>query len=162
MPSTRATNGLTSTSLSRAPGPTKNFVRGKSGHVPFWPGGFDDVSAGSLGPNGLATDSKAFRSVAPGLHRGLRLPGDPIEDEELVDIEESAEATSEGNEVSGLNTISVLSYRDVMLRKMTPRIRRWKTTKWCSTLPTKWMSFSLHQSVGLHHFCPLHLKESLY
>ena len=101
VPTTRATNGLTSTSLSRAPGPTKNFVRGKSGHVPFWPGGFEDVIAGPLGSKGSISDSKAFRSVAPGLDRGLRLPGDPIEDADLVVIDEGVEVASGEDKVRG-------------------------------------------------------------
>jgi len=41
-PITPRPSGLTSTSLDRAPAPTKSFVRGKSGYVPFWPGGLDD------------------------------------------------------------------------------------------------------------------------
>ncbi|KAF8963922.1 antiviral helicase [Flammula alnicola] len=85
-------NGLTSTSLNRAPGPNKNFVRGKSGYVPFWPGGFDDTVLDPLDTKASGKDVKGFRSVAPGLARGLRLPGDPVEDEELVaiDIDTSA------------------------------------------------------------------------
>ncbi|KAL5534027.1 hypothetical protein ACEPAG_487 [Sanghuangporus baumii] len=51
--------GLTSTSLDRAPAPSENFVRGKSGHVPFWPGGLDEALAplneGGISPKGLRT-----------------------------------------------------------------------------------------------------------
>ena len=36
-------NAQTSTSLLRAPAPTATFVRGKSGYLPFRPGGLDDV-----------------------------------------------------------------------------------------------------------------------
>ncbi|KAF7307331.1 ATP-dependent RNA helicase [Mycena indigotica] len=45
VPNVPPSTGLTSTltSLDRAPGPSKNFVRGRSGHVPFWPGGLEDV-----------------------------------------------------------------------------------------------------------------------
>ncbi len=35
--------GLTSTSLSRAPAPAGSFVRGKSGYMPFLPGGLEDA-----------------------------------------------------------------------------------------------------------------------
>ncbi|KJA28622.1 hypothetical protein HYPSUDRAFT_129128 [Hypholoma sublateritium FD-334 SS-4] len=94
--STKIANGLTSTSLNRAPGPSKNFVRGKSGYVPFWPGGFNDEVIESTS---LASDSKGFRTVAPGLPRGLRLPGDPVEEEELVAIEgKDSEILDEGEE----------------------------------------------------------------
>lgn len=52
--------------------------------MPFWPGGFDDAVIEIATPG---SDNKDFRTVAPGLPRGLRLPGDPIEDEELVAID---------------------------------------------------------------------------
>jgi hypothetical protein len=59
-------------------------VRGKSGHVPFWPGGLDDVlpilDLDRLGVKGL-------RIVPPGFLRGLRLPGEEIEDQTLKDLD---------------------------------------------------------------------------
>lgn len=76
-------SALHSTSMNRAPAAPSSFVRGKSGHVPFWPGGLDktlglDEDAVNLGgANGLQT-------IAPGLSRGLRLPGD-VEDSEILD-----------------------------------------------------------------------------
>lgn len=39
--------GLTSTSLSRAPAPSSTFVRGKSGYMPFLPGGLEDAVVGA-------------------------------------------------------------------------------------------------------------------
>ncbi|KAF9556418.1 antiviral helicase [Agrocybe pediades] len=100
--SARPSAGSASTSMNRAPGPSKNFVRGKSGYVPFWPGGFDDPT------EELITDqtrnnktTKGFRSIPPGFERGLRLPGDPVEDEELVaidgDMEGASDVEDEGN-----------------------------------------------------------------
>ncbi|KAF8203919.1 antiviral helicase [Pholiota molesta] len=86
-PSSRVADGLTSTSLTRAPGPNKNFVRGKSGYVPFWPGGFDDAVIEPIDTKISRSGFQGFRTVAPGLPRGLRLPGNPIEDEELVAID---------------------------------------------------------------------------
>ncbi|KAI0718916.1 antiviral helicase [Cerioporus squamosus] len=75
----RVSTGLTSTALDRAPGPSRNFVRGKSGYVPFLPGGLDSLK--------LADDvidfqegSSRLRTVAPGLSRGLRLSGQASED----------------------------------------------------------------------------------
>ena len=85
-PNPRVSSGLTSTSLDRAPGPSKSFVRGKSGYVPFWPGGLDDVLADtgdSLGP-----DKKGLRTIPPGFSRGLRLPGDELEDDILMELDE--------------------------------------------------------------------------
>ena len=73
-------SGLTSTAIDRAPGPSKNFVRGKSGYVPFWPGGLE-----ALLPEFEDADEveelKGLRTVAPGLSRGLRLPGDEAEED---------------------------------------------------------------------------------
>ncbi|CAL1694323.1 unnamed protein product [Somion occarium] len=72
--------GLTSTSLERAPGPSDNFVRGKSGYVPFWPGGMEDVSKESAAVLDLSEASEGLKSIPPGFSRGLRLPGDELED----------------------------------------------------------------------------------
>ncbi|KAK7063867.1 ATP-dependent RNA helicase [Favolaschia claudopus] len=70
VPNARASTGLTSTSMDRAPGPSKNFVRGRSGYVPFWPGGLEDaVISGDTG-----SQSKAgLKTIPPGFTRGLRL-----------------------------------------------------------------------------------------
>lgn len=69
-------SGLTSTSLDRVPAPTKSFVRGKPGNVPFWPGGLEDPIVESS--NGIASGSKAkgLRIAPPGFSRGLRFPGE--------------------------------------------------------------------------------------
>lgn len=69
----RAETGLTSTSLDRAPGPATNFVRGKSGYVPFWPGGLDGVD--STAGRGTAP-AAGLHSIAPGFTRGLHFPDD--------------------------------------------------------------------------------------
>lgn len=53
--------------------------------MPFRPGGLDDISLDpvfSLDP--ILNSKKGLRKVAPGLSRGLRLPGNGVEDEELV------------------------------------------------------------------------------
>ena len=85
-PSIRPSSGLTSTSFERAPAPSKSFVRGKSGFVPFWPGGLEDpVLATDVSE--LGNDTKGLRTVAPGLSRGLRLPGDAAEDEDILALE---------------------------------------------------------------------------
>ncbi|KAI0347991.1 antiviral helicase [Trametopsis cervina] len=78
----RASTGLTSTSLDRAPAPSSNFVRGKSGYVPFWPGGLDEAAKDALILTDLDESSKGLKSIPPGFTRGLRLPGDPDEAEE--------------------------------------------------------------------------------
>ncbi|KAJ3769464.1 antiviral helicase [Lentinula raphanica] len=78
-PQSNTSNGLTSTSLDRAPGPSKNFVRGKSGYVPFWPGGLDIPADPVISPE-LNEGMKGLRTIPPGFARGLRLPGDDPED----------------------------------------------------------------------------------
>lgn len=68
-------------------------MRGKSGHVPFWPGGLDDLSDSS----NSKTVSKGLRTVPPGFSRGLRLPGEVNDDHELLAIDgESPEILDEG------------------------------------------------------------------
>ncbi|KAI0800779.1 antiviral helicase [Fomes fomentarius] len=75
----RVSTGLTSTALDRAPGPSRNFVRGKSGYVPFWPGGLENLK-----PSNETIESQEgsaqLRIIAPGLSRGLRLPGSASDD----------------------------------------------------------------------------------
>ncbi|KAH7915723.1 ATP-dependent RNA helicase [Hygrophoropsis aurantiaca] len=79
-PNPRVSTALTSTSMDRAPGPSSSFVRGKSGHVPFLPGGLDDVL---FTPGALHTKDpvKGLRTIPPGFSRGLRVPGDEINED---------------------------------------------------------------------------------
>ncbi|EKM61427.1 uncharacterized protein PHACADRAFT_156677 [Phanerochaete carnosa HHB-10118-sp] len=81
-------SGLTSTSLDRAPAPSTNFVRGKTGFVPFWPGGLEEVTKDAISIKDLDENTKGLKRIPPGFSRGLRLPGDTddTEDEELADI----------------------------------------------------------------------------
>jgi len=74
--------GLTSTSSDRRPAPTSNFVRGKSGYAPFWPGGLDSLVAkpNDTGAKDGATVTKGLRSIPPGLKRGLRLSAEKNRD----------------------------------------------------------------------------------
>ncbi|KZT72960.1 ATP-dependent RNA helicase [Daedalea quercina L-15889] len=83
----RISTGLTSTSLDRAPGPSSSFVRGKTGFVPFWPGGLDDIKADTTAIDDLHEEWKGLRKVAPGLSRGLRLPGDDADEDAIGDLE---------------------------------------------------------------------------
>ncbi|KAF9531825.1 antiviral helicase [Crepidotus variabilis] len=92
VPNPRLANGLTSTSINRAPGPSKNFVRGKSGYVPFWPGGLEDGSANALEQQLKFENLNGLKTIPPGFSRGLRLPGDVVEDEDLVTFKDG-EAT---------------------------------------------------------------------
>ncbi|GBE77514.1 Putative ATP-dependent RNA helicase [Sparassis crispa] len=87
----RVTTGLTSTSLDRAPGPSSNFVRGKSGYVPFWPGGLEEIRKDPVSLSDLHEDSRGLRTVAPGLTRGLHLPGDDAEESALADLERASQ-----------------------------------------------------------------------
>ena len=59
-------------------------MRGKSGHVPFWPGGLDDLSADPLNSKSF---SKGLRTVPPGFSRGLRLSGEINDDHEILAID---------------------------------------------------------------------------
>ncbi|KAF8310553.1 ATP-dependent RNA helicase [Clavulina sp. PMI_390] len=83
----------TSTSLLRDPAPASTFVRGKSGYLPFRPGGLDDVAildddndnsnTINYGNDGTGTAHTAtsrqgeLLTIAPGLDRGLDF-GTPI------------------------------------------------------------------------------------
>jgi antiviral helicase SKI2 len=84
--------GLTSTSSDRRPAPAANFVRGKSGCAPFWPGGLDAIvetsndSASKVG----VTGAKGLRRVPPGFKRGILLPAEKTCDppfSELYDLD---------------------------------------------------------------------------
>ncbi|KAA1471410.1 antiviral helicase [Dentipellis sp. KUC8613] len=90
--------GLTSTSVERAPGPTKNFVRGKSGYVPFWPGGMDDAVAQADTTGKLDVEGNGLRVVPPGLSRGLRLPGENDDDEGVAEWEPAVQALQTATE----------------------------------------------------------------
>lgn len=75
--------------MDRAPGAVGAFVRGKSGYVPFQPGGLDDVLLSSA-QTGISEESvKGLRTVPPGFSRGLRLAGEEPEDEALAALEDS-------------------------------------------------------------------------
>jgi len=92
--------GLTSTSLSRAPGPSKNFVRGKSGYVPFWPGGLEDLAVDGLSTR--VANSKDLKTIPPGFSRGLRFPGESIEDDEItsIDVNQTPQFFNDDDKVS--------------------------------------------------------------
>lgn len=70
-------NAQTSTSLLRAPAPTSTFVRGKSGYLPFKPGGLDDVILAE-DDRPIASGSKGLRTIPPGFSRGLDFGDDHV------------------------------------------------------------------------------------
>ena len=88
MPTSQQKTGLTSTSIERAPAPLQSFVRGKSGHVPFWPGGLDQAL---LPESSDGSTTKGLRTKPPGLSRGLRLAG-VDEDDNIIDLEDTGGA----------------------------------------------------------------------
>ncbi|KAI1794031.1 antiviral helicase [Ganoderma leucocontextum] len=90
--------GLTSTAIDRAPGPSRNFVRGKSGYVPFWPGGMDTLKT-SDNIVEFEEGSSQLRTVAPGLSRGLRLPTGEVD----ADVVGLTPTKRKGNETDALN-----------------------------------------------------------
>lgn len=107
-PSRRVSTGLTSTSLDRAPGPSNTFVRGKSGYVPFWPGGLEEVSSQPPPLDGInQRDRKGLRTIPPSFSRGLRLPGEAGDDEALLSIEGESgrprRADDGDSEIDGVN-----------------------------------------------------------
>ncbi|TCD65475.1 hypothetical protein EIP91_002593 [Steccherinum ochraceum] len=97
VPAPRLSTGLTSTSLDRAPGPANNFVRGKTGFVPFWPGGMDDVLKESVAVVDLEETSKGLLTVPPGFSRGMKFPGDEDEDEIIPVITSERQANGQLN-----------------------------------------------------------------
>lgn len=88
-PNAPVSTALTSTSMDRAPAPVANFVRGKSGYVPFKPGGLDDVILAAK--QTTAVPIKGLRTVPPGFSRGLRLSADDLEDEALTSLDDTAD-----------------------------------------------------------------------
>lgn len=64
--------------------------------MPFWPGGLDDARADTSAIEDLHEEAKGLRRVAPGLSRGLRLPGDEA-DEDTIDDLEFAQERSRGS-----------------------------------------------------------------
>jgi hypothetical protein len=85
-PSTQT--GLTSTSSDRRPAPSSNFVRGKSGYAPFWPGGLDSLTArpNDMASNGGVTGTRRLGTIPPGLTRGIRLSSEKNRDPTSSDL----------------------------------------------------------------------------
>ncbi|KAG8836698.1 hypothetical protein FRC18_010845 [Serendipita sp. 400] len=99
-------SAVNSTSMKRAPAAPNSFVRGKSGHVPFWPGGLDE----SLGLDELAferPDDHGLQLIPPGFTRGLRLPGEVDEADLLNDIDENSSQNRDELYATSMATISV-------------------------------------------------------
>jgi hypothetical protein len=87
VPNPRISTGLTSTSMERAPAPSSSFVRGKSGYVPFWPGGLDE-SLANTGDNESARPlARGLRTIPPGFSRGIRLSEDENADECAIPLD---------------------------------------------------------------------------
>ncbi|PRT53928.1 Antiviral helicase SKI2 [Wickerhamiella sorbophila] len=81
-------------SLTRAMGAKKDFVRGRSGRLPFIPGGLDINS--TTESKVMHTDSEGLLDVAPGLSRGMALVETGIDLDVLA--LEAAEKESTGEE----------------------------------------------------------------
>lgn len=82
-----APSGLTSTSLTRAPASRRDFVRGKSGNVPFWPGGLDDAIKNTTDVAADSALDEGLRTVPPGFRRGLRLQGEQSDVSDLLNFD---------------------------------------------------------------------------
>jgi antiviral helicase SKI2 len=89
--------GLTSTSSDRRPAPTSNFVRGKSGYAPFWPGGLDSLVAkpNCTSAKDGVTVTKGLRTIPPGLKRGLRLSSEKNRDPNSSELHDLGEYENE-------------------------------------------------------------------
>jgi antiviral helicase SKI2 len=67
-----------SSSTTRAPGSSKNFVRGKGSYAPFLPGGLDekdDLIPGVEEEEEEVEEEDGWKTRAPGLKRGVQLSG---------------------------------------------------------------------------------------
>jgi antiviral helicase SKI2 len=124
-PNPRVATALTSTSMDRAPGPVGAFVRGKSGYVPFQPGGLDEVLLSSTQTGVSEETPKGLRTIPPGFSRSLRLAGEEPEDEALAALEESLPSANR-------ELVSVLSTNFPQKSKspkssyvMVSRLQRW-------------------------------------
>jgi antiviral helicase SKI2 len=79
--------------LDRTPGPTKNFVRGRSGYVPFWPGGLEDAV---ISGNPESQSKAGLKTIPPGFTRGLHLTEDA--DDSLLALDSVREAVPIGED----------------------------------------------------------------
>ncbi|KAF9055903.1 NUC185 domain-containing protein [Panaeolus papilionaceus] len=188
VPATRATTGLTSTSLDRAPALSKNFVRGKSGYVPFWPGGLEETST----ERPLINKVKGLRTVPPGFSRGLRLPGEAVEGDFLdreerttadhesrvgltlnqapahIDLEETDErAVTTGEGIDDLLPTSRLKLRPVKTTNTTRRQRPVAKRDWAHVINVNTPLLNFHKLVPeMAHKYPFELdtfqKQAVY
>jgi len=95
--------------MQRTPAPSKNFVRGKSGHVPFWPGGLEEA-LGDIDDEAVAIGkSYGLRTVPPGFTRGLRLLGEESDVDDLERMEDGDEG------VTQLRLVSIRLYAPISL-----------------------------------------------
>lgn len=84
-------------------------MRGKSGHVPFWPGGLDDILLNpEISADANNQKKKGLRTVPPGLSRGLHLPGDEVDEDALLALDELGEATDKTAETDSVITLFLL------------------------------------------------------
>ncbi|EIW64030.1 antiviral helicase [Trametes versicolor FP-101664 SS1] len=112
----RVSNGLTSTALDRAPGPSRNFVRGKAGYVPFWPGGLDNLKELNDVVD-LQEGSSQLRTTAPGLSRGLKLSKDDEDDADVIGLGGNLVRHSEDAQASD-GHVSLLHHNDLDMALM--------------------------------------------
>ncbi|KAH9486365.1 Putative ATP-dependent RNA helicase [Psilocybe cubensis] len=179
----RQKTGSTSTSLDRTPAPSKNFVRGKSGYVPFWPGGFEDTQLELSKDSKNTEQPKGIRTIPPGFERGLRLPGDPVEDENLVDFEQDVEADvdeaeneadvedeiplDQTKEVDALLPASRSNLRPVGLKKRRMKRVMAQTRDWAHVIDVNMPLTNFHELVPeMAHKYPFELdtfqKQAVY
>ena len=147
--------GLTSTSSDRQPAPGANFVRGKSGYAPFWPGGLDAIVTKSDddGSKGGASEARGLRTVPPGLKRGLRLSTDQDRDSTF-----SEQYDLDGNESSVESPVLISRHvehaLDLRTCKLQPKMLSHELEKRLLPAPA--------QSTEIDHLLPATVITALY
>ncbi|TIB36339.1 hypothetical protein E3P86_02521 [Wallemia ichthyophaga] len=140
IPITARENARTSTSIHRAPTDAASFVRGKSGNVPFAPGGLDvvkeTVDMESRNKHGLDGESAGtsvdlskggLRTAPPGFGRGLRFEGDESNSldaisgaSELPQASTSKHTAVSTNKPNKVNIQSDKSFTDASIDELLP------------------------------------------
>ncbi|KAK9710987.1 DEAD/DEAH box helicase [Popillia japonica] len=104
-------NARNSMSLSRAPGPPTETVRGSNSNFPFWPGSFPDPLADlSLKEEDLTSE---LLTVAPGLDRGLYFKSDGVTVTDEPEIIDSSFNTQNPDAI--VNIIDLVNQEKTML-----------------------------------------------
>ncbi|KAK9447631.1 NUC185 domain-containing protein [Limtongia smithiae] len=124
-------NAKNSSSFARLPSSKSDFVLGKSGFMPFTPGGLDKIQAGSsrveIGNGGIVKrDENGLLNTAPGLPRGMTLTAGNDVTESLAQLETSYETNNEDLEqepaqVAPIRAVTTAATRTVLVNEKVDR-----------------------------------------